>query len=116
MRRDAGRWRQDMVRVHIWVRKKEGLTAEQFRDRWLNDHAPIPRDGYENLKGYVVNLVTRVPEGQEQPYDGVAELTWDDREGFSADMKSDPARRATDDLASFAESFGLLFVEQVVVR
>ena len=105
-----------MLRVHIWVRKKDGMTAEEFRDRWLNEHAPIARDGYEHLTGYVVNLVTRVPQGQVAPYDGVAELTWDDRDGFSADMKSDAAARATDDLAMFADGMGLLFVEQTVVK
>jgi uncharacterized protein (TIGR02118 family) len=105
-----------MVRVHIWIRRKDGMTAEEFGKRWLDEHAPIARDGYANLKSYVVNLVTRVPEGQEAPYDGVAELTWDDREGFSADMKSEAAARGTEDLKHFAASFGLLFIEQSVVK
>lgn len=105
-----------MVRVHIWVRKKDGMTVEQFRDRWLNEHAAIARDGYESLKSYTVNLVTRVPEGQDSPYDGVAELTWDDRDGFKADMQSEAAARGTEDLKSFAASFGLLFVDQAAVK
>jgi len=105
-----------MVRVHIWIRKKEGMSAEDFGKRWLEEHAPIARDGYQHLKSYTVDLVTRVPEGQQAPYDGVAELTWDDREGFSADMKSEAAARGTEDLKSFADSFGLLFVEQSSVK
>jgi len=52
-----------MVRVHIWLRKKEDMPAEEFRDYWLSKHAPIARDGYEQLRGYEVDLVTRVPEG-----------------------------------------------------
>lgn len=104
------------MKVHIWLRKKEGMSVEEFRDHWVNTHAPIARDGYENLRGYLVNLVTRVPEGQEAPYDGVAELSWDSREGFSADMKSDAARRATEDLANFTSAFGLLFVERFDVK
>jgi uncharacterized protein (TIGR02118 family) len=105
-----------MVRVHIWARKRDGMTVEEFRDRWLNEHAPIARDGYEFLKSYAVNLVTRVPQGQEAPYDGVAELTWDDREGFSADMKSEAAARGTEDLKAFTSSFGLLFIDQDIVK
>lgn len=105
-----------MVRVHIWIRKRHGMTAEEFRDRWLNEHAPIARDGYEHLKSYTVNLVTRVPEGQETPYDGVAELTWDDRDGFKADMQSEVAARSTEDLKEFAASFGLLYVDQSPVK
>lgn len=105
-----------MVRVHIWLRRKEGTSAEEFRDYWLNSHAPIARDGYEHLTGYTVDLVTRVPEGQEAPYDGVAVLTWEDRDGLKADMASETAKRATEDLGNFTDGFGLLFVEQSVVK
>jgi uncharacterized protein (TIGR02118 family) len=105
-----------MVRVHIWLKRKDSMSPEEFRDHWVNVHAPIARDGYEHLRGYVVNVVTRVPEGQEAPYDGVAELTWDDREGFSADMKSEAAKRGTEDMATFTDGVGLLFVDQIAVR
>ncbi len=105
-----------MVRVHIWLRKKEGMSADEFRDHWLNNHAPIARDGYEHLLGYVVDLVTRVPEGQEAPYDGVAELTWEDRDGMRADFATAASTRSTEDLGTFTDAFGLLFVEQIVVK
>jgi uncharacterized protein (TIGR02118 family) len=105
-----------MVRAHIWLKKKAGMTVDEFRAYWLERHAPIAGDGYEHLTGYVVDLVTRVPEGQEAPYDGVAVLTWDDRDGFKADMASDTAKRSTEDLGNFTDGFGLLFVEQSVVK
>jgi uncharacterized protein (TIGR02118 family) len=104
------------MKAHIWVRKKAEMSDEEFRDYWLNTHAPISRDGYDHLTGYVVSLVSRVPEGQEKPYDGVAELSWPDRDGFKADMKSEAAKRATDDLANFSEAFGLLYIDQETVR
>jgi uncharacterized protein (TIGR02118 family) len=105
-----------MVKVHIWLRRKEGMSVEEFRQYWEEEHAPIARDGYQNLKGYVVNVVTRVPEGQQAPYDGVAELSWDTRDGFSADMKSEAAAKSTEDLNTFTSGFGLLFVDQVSVK
>ena len=105
-----------MVRVHIWLRKKDGMSAEEFRDYWVTRHAPIAGRGYEHLTGYVVNAVTRVPEGQDAPYDGIAELTWQSRDDFKADMASEVANRATEDLANFTSAFGLLFVEQTVVK
>ena len=105
-----------MVRVHIWLRRKDGMSLEEFRDYWIERHAPIARDGYDHLTGYTVNLVTRVPEGQEAPYDGVAELTWEDRDGFKADMASEVAKTSTKDLANFTSGFGLLFVDQVVAK
>ena len=104
------------MKAHIWIRKKKDMSSEEFGRYWLEKHAPIARDEYEHLQGYTVALVTRVPEGQETPYDGVATLTWEDRDGFRADMASDPAKRATEDLSNFSEAFGLLFVEEIVVK
>jgi uncharacterized protein (TIGR02118 family) len=105
-----------MVRIHIWLRRKEGTSPEEFRDYWLTKHAPIARDGYEHLQGYRVELVTRVPEGQTAPYDGIAVLTWEDRDGFKADMAGEAAKQATADLGNFTEAFGLFFVEEHVVK
>jgi uncharacterized protein (TIGR02118 family) len=105
-----------VVRVHIWLKKKESMGTDEFRDYWVEKHAPIAGQGYDHLKGYVVDLVTRVPEGQQAPYDGVAELTWESREDFKADMASDAAKRATEDLGHFTETFGLLFIDQIVVK
>ncbi|MBI4259052.1 MAG: EthD family reductase [Actinobacteria bacterium] len=104
-----------MFTVHIWLRRKEGTSPEEFRDYWLTNHAPIARDGYPNLRGYRVSVVTGAGREQEVPYDGVAELSWDSREDFSADMKTEAARRGTEDLAGFTSAFGLLFVEQETV-
>jgi len=105
-----------MVRAHIWLRKKDGMSPEEFREYWLSKHAPITRDGYEHLRGYRVDLVIRAPEGQTAPYDGVAVLTWQDREGFKSDMAGEAAKQATDDLSNFTDSFGLLFVEEHIVK
>jgi uncharacterized protein (TIGR02118 family) len=105
-----------MVRVHVWLKCKDGMSPEAFQEYWLGTHAPIARDGYANLKGYVVNVVTRVPEGQDAAYDGVAELAWETREDFSADMKSDAAQRVTRDLSNFTRSSGLLFIDQSIVK
>lgn len=104
------------MKAHIWLRKKDGMSDEEFKHYWLTTHAPIAGDGYEHLTGYTVSLVTRVPEGQEKPYDGIATLEWDDRDGFKADMSSEVAKRSTDDLANFTSAFGLLFVEEHAVK
>jgi uncharacterized protein (TIGR02118 family) len=105
-----------MYRVQIWLKKKGDRSVEDFRAHWLEHHAPIATEGYEHLRGYVVNVVSGAPRGQEPIYDGVAELTWDSREDFAADMKSDAARAGADDLATFTDGFGMVFVEQHEVK
>ena len=105
-----------MFKAHIWLKKKDGMSTEDFRQYWLEKHAPIARDGYEHLQGYVVNVATGAPKGQTPPYDGVAELTWESRDDFVADMKSEASQAGTDDLPNFTDGFGLVFVEQHVVK
>ncbi len=105
-----------MFSVHIWLRRKDGMSPEEFRDHWLTTHAPIARDGYPNLRGYRVDLVTGAGRDQEAPYDGLALLTWDTREDFSADMRSDAARAGAEDLGNFTSAWGLLFLEQHDVK
>jgi len=104
-----------MFKVHIWMKRKDGMSEEEFRDYWLQKHAPIARDGYEHLRGYVVNVTTGAPKGQPLFYDGVAELSWESRDDFVADMKSEASRAGTEDLANFTDGFGLLYIDQHVV-
>ena len=105
-----------MVRMHIWLRRKDGMSVEDFRDYWVTKHAPIARDGYANLRGYELHTVTRVPGGAEAPYDGLAVLSWDSRDDFKADIASPAAHTATDDMATFTSGSGVLFVEIDVVK
>ena len=105
-----------MYRAQIWVKKKDGMSTEEFRDYWLSNHAPIARDGYENLRGYTVHLVTGAPGGAEPLFDGIAEMTWDDREAFVADMRSEAAARGNEDLDNFATGFGMVYVETHTVK
>ena len=104
-----------MYRVQIWLRKNEDSTTEEFADHWLNVHAPIARDGYQHLRGYVVNVVTGAGRDNEVPFDGIAELTWDSREDFVADMKSEAAAAGAEDLKTFTSAIGMLFVDQHMV-
>jgi uncharacterized protein (TIGR02118 family) len=105
-----------MLKAQIWLKKKDGLSEDAFRDYWLNTHAPIARDHYENLRSYTVHIVTGVAGKGEPLYDGVAEMTWDDRDGFVADMRSEAAGRGNEDLANFTSAYGLVYVETHTVK
>lgn len=105
-----------MLKAQIWLQKKDGMSEDEFRDYWLNTHAAIARDGYENLRTYTVHLVTGVAGKGEPLYDGVAEMTWDDRDGFVADMRSEAASHGNEDLPNFTRAFGLVYVETHTVK
>jgi uncharacterized protein (TIGR02118 family) len=92
------------------------MSVEEFREHWVNSHAPIVRDGYAGLRGYELHTVTRVPGDGEAPYDGVAILSWESRDDMKADVTSPAAQAATDDMATFTSGSGVLFVETDVVK
>lgn len=101
-----------MVKILVWVRKKDGMTDEEYRAYWTGPHAALARRTYPRLVRYVINPVTRVPRGEAAPFDGVAELVWASREDFDADVRSPQARAVVDDLSVFAATSGTVFVEE----
>ena len=105
-----------MYQVHVWLKRSGTMSPEEFRDHWLTRHAPIARDGYEKLKGYTIDLVTGAPGDADPLYDGVATLTWDSRDDFKTDMRSEAAARGNADLETFTSGVGLLFVERHEVK
>jgi uncharacterized protein (TIGR02118 family) len=105
-----------VYRIHTWLKRKDGMTPEEFHEYWLTTHAPIVRDGYANLRGYEVHTVTRVAGDGEAPYDGIAVLSWDSRDDFKADVASPAAQAATEDMANFTAGAGVLFVDVDTVK
>ncbi len=71
-----------MVKLVALLRRREGLTQEEFNEWWIKRHAPIARQ-LPGLRGYRINLVFGGPE-EERPYDGTAELWFDGVEAMEA--------------------------------
>jgi uncharacterized protein (TIGR02118 family) len=103
-----------MFKVLIWARRRADLSLEAFRECWLAQHAPLVKVSLPGLRRYVVHPVIAVPRG-EAPFDGVAELVFDDRDAFVAAMRSDGGRRTALDLERFARETGVVFTEEHVV-
>lgn len=101
-----------MVKILVWVRKKDWMTDEEFRAYWTGPHAALAQRTYPRLVRYFINPVTRVPRGEVAPFNGVAEMVWGSREDFDADVRSPEARALVDDLAIFAAASGTVFVEE----
>ena len=82
------------------LRKKEGITHEQFVDHWMNKHAALcvllP-----GLRRYSVNLVdrNRFPKFN---YDGFSELWFDSEEALIAAFNSPQGKTLLADLPNFA--------------
>ncbi|HYF16980.1 MAG TPA: EthD domain-containing protein [Ramlibacter sp.] len=112
-----------MVKVIGLLRRKPGMTREQFVDHWVNVHAPMSSD-IPVLRRYVLNLVVAEPTRSDVPsmgieggVDGIAEIWFDSQEAYFAFRNSDAARRWLADGATFiGASQSFLLREQVVIE
>lgn len=99
--------------IHL-VKKKPELTFEDFRKYWLEEHVKIAKK-LPGLKRYVINIVTKCLS-EYRPYDGIAELDFEDEESFKKAMESPVGQAVREDLLNFAENADILLVEEKVVK
>jgi len=61
-----------MIKRSGFLLKREDLTPEQFRQYWVEQHAPLVRELAAPMH-YVINVVDR-EQWPDFPYDGFSEL------------------------------------------
>ena len=83
-----------MIKVFAWLRRPDGWTRERFHRWWIDEHVAYARR-LPGLRKYRVCLVTgsTTHEGRE-PWDGTAELWFDDRAALDAAWSSDVGMEA----------------------
>ncbi len=85
-RRPAGREEAGIVKRVSIVRRREGLTHEQFADYWLGPHAELAR-GIPGARGYVINVAQ---EPEAAGCDGFAEVWFDSEEAARTAFSEEP--------------------------
>ena len=82
------------------LRKKEGITHEQFVNHWMQKHAALCVK-LPKLRRYSVNLVDRA-RFPKFGYDGFSELWFDSEEDLVASLASPEGKTLLADLPNFA--------------
>ncbi len=93
-----------MVKLIALLKRKPGLTRQQFASRWINEHLKLSTK-MPGVRGYRVNIATmHQPDGDgvEPLYDGTAELWWDSMEAMEAAFESKEGKIAGADADEFA--------------
>jgi len=100
-----------MFKAMILLKRRNDLSAAQFADWWLNQHAPLARQ-LPGLREARFNLA----EGQDNPIaDGIAELWFDSEQAFTTAYASPIGQAvAADSLAHVAQRERLLVQEHIV--
>ena len=82
------------------LRKKEGISHDEFVNHWLNKHAALCVR-LPGLRRYSVNLVDR-KRFPKFDYDGFSELWFDSEEALIAAFNSPEGKTLLADLPNFA--------------
>jgi uncharacterized protein (TIGR02118 family) len=105
-----------MIKLVFTLRRREGMTREDFQRYWREKHAPLVQQHAATLhiRRYVqvhlhetaLNEAVAAPRGsQPQFYDGVAELWWDSLEDMAAVLSSEAAQAAAQELLEDEQRF-----------
>ena len=100
-----------MIKVIAMLKRKSGLTIEEFSRYWREKHAPLanrllPEAVALEQKRYVQNYAVEMPGGGESPFDGVAEICLNDLESlrkWNDWYFSDDAKPLRDDEDNFMD-------------
>lgn len=76
-----------MKKLILFVKRKPGLTHEQFRAHYESTHAPLAKSKLSSwLVRYQRNFLSPLPGQAEPPYDCVTEFWFADQAALEASM------------------------------
>ena len=73
-----------MIKVITLLKRKKGMSQEEFSRYWEEQHGPLTARVSPGMRRYVQNHAARLPGGGEPPIDGVVEVWFDDLESWRA--------------------------------
>lgn len=104
-----------MIKLVALVTKKSGLDDSAFRDYWLGTHAPLAA-AIPGMRGYRINIAGDAGDMAAAPYDGSAEIWFDDRAAMAAGLASREGVIAGDDTAHFTDAIAFLVTDEHVIE
>jgi uncharacterized protein (TIGR02118 family) len=99
-----------MVKVIAFLRRRADLTFDDFVEHWSENHSVFVRE-LPGIRRYVQNAAHLRP-GREWPYDGVAELWFDDVAAVKIAFASEAAEPMREDEGAFIDSMDWLLVDE----
>ena len=91
-----------MLKIVFLVHKRVDMDAQEFRRHWRETQGAIGAK-IPGVRKYVQNLTIADPDGGTPPYDGFAEMWFDNKEAFEQAMATPEAQAAIADLPNFLD-------------
>jgi uncharacterized protein (TIGR02118 family) len=106
-----------MIKLVFAIRRRADMSAEEFHRYWREEHGPLARRLLSELgaRRYVqthtlesdLNQALAEARGTQEPYDGLAEVSWESLDALVAAAGSEEGQRAnatlTEDEARFID-------------
>jgi uncharacterized protein (TIGR02118 family) len=102
-----------MYKTMFLLKRDPALTLDAFRERWLDGHVPVVLDIPE-VRGFVCNVLTG-GSADPNPYDGMAEIWWDDEASFVTALASPKGLAAVEDVQRFTACHDHVVLDEHVV-
>ncbi|SHG52277.1 conserved hypothetical protein [Halobaculum gomorrense] len=102
-----------MTKIAITLQRREGTSAEAFREYYREEHAPLAAE-LSGLERYTVSFPA---DSDSASYDALAELHFPDGEAIAAAFDSELGREVTADAEAFADmdAAGRVVLDEEVV-
>jgi len=91
-----------MIKLLAVLHKRPDMSRDEFVRYWREVHAPLA-EGMEGVRRYVINPTLEAFGPGVPPFDGVAELWFDDAAAARAAFASPVGIATTQDVAKFAQ-------------
>jgi len=110
-----------MIKVMILIKRKAGISREEFIDHYENVHVPLGLKYFPMIKGYMRNYVVNPPGVAEPDFDCITEEWFENMEEHLAAVdfwRSEAAQVVRDDEDRFMDSSKTAFfvVEEKITR
>ena len=105
-----------MIKTLGFFKRKPGLSVEQFRTYWLNDHAAVIRRIPEIRRAVASLTLPGAYRNREPLFDGVSEAWFDDEDTLRNTADSPPRRAAAADDANFVDmsKYAAIVTDEIV--
>lgn len=107
-----------MVKAFNFFKRRPGLSVEDFRRYWLNEHAAVIRKIPE-LRKYIASITLPSAYRNREPlYDGISEAWFDDEDALRSNADTAPRRAASADDAQFVDmsTTGSIVVDEIIQK
>jgi len=91
-----------MIKMIFLVHRRPGLDRDEFRKYWGETHSEIAKKT-PGVRKYIQLHAVPGPDGEDPPYDGFAEMWWDDAASMQAALETPEGKAALADTQSFLD-------------